>query len=343
MSIQDSLMMRTIRGEDVERAPIWIMRQAGRYMPEYQAIRKEISFLNLCKDVDKATEVTMLPMDMLDVDAAIVFSDILIPVEAMGFDVSFGNGGPKIANPVREASDLKHVHIPDPATEYPWALEVIQRVQAQIDGRPCLGFAGAPFTMASYVIEGKTSKSFNQIKAMMYRCPEVVHALLEMITETVGTYLEAQLDAGAPAVQLFDTWAGSLSRDDYELFALPYQQKIFNRLRGKGATVIYVNGSAGRIDLLERAGADVVSLDWRTPFSEARTLLGPDRVIQGNLEPCSLYAPPEKIESMAIALLEEAGRGKHIFNLGHGILPDVPVPHAQALVKAVTSYRYPES
>lgn len=340
MSVQDSLMMRTIRGEAVERAPIWIMRQAGRYMPEYQAIRKEISFLDLCKDVDKSTEVTMLPMTMLDVDAAIVFSDILIPVEAMGLNVAFGNGGPTISDPIRNAEDLKRIHIPDPATEFPWALETIQRVQSQIDGRPCLGFAGAPFTMASYMIEGQTSKSFNKIKAMMFRTPEVLHALLEMITETVGTYLEAQLDAGAPAVQLFDTWAGSLSRHDYEVFALPYQQKIFNRLRGKGATVIYVNGSAGRIDLLDRAGADVVSLDWRTPYSEARSLLGPDRIIQGNLEPCSLYAPPEKIEEMAIALLKEAGPGKHIFNLGHGILPDVPVAHAQALVKCVTSYRY---
>ena len=341
MDVQNSLLMRTIRGEEVERAPIWIMRQAGRYMPEYQAIRKNISFLDLCKDVDKATEVTMLPMDMLDVDAAIVFSDILIPAEAMGFDVSFGNGGPKISNPVREASDLKRVHIPDPATEYPWALETIQRVQAQIDGRPCLGFAGAPFTMASYVIEGQTSKSFNKIKALMYHSPDVVHRLLEMITETVGVYLEAQLDAGAPAVQLFDTWAGSLSRADYEIFALPYQQQIFKRLKGKGATVIYVNGSNGRLDLLDRTGADVVSLDWRTPFAEARETLGKERIIQGNLEPCSLYAPPEKIEEMAISLLEEAGPDRHVFNLGHGILPDVPVPHAQALVNAVRSYRYP--
>lgn len=340
MKLEDSLFLRTLRGETVERPPIWIMRQAGRYMPEYQAIRKNISFLDLCKDVDKATEVTMLPMDMLNVDAAIVFSDILIPAEAMGFDVSFGNGGPKISNPFRSAEDLKRVRIPDPATDYPWALETIARVQAQIDGRPCLGFAGAPFTMASYVIEGQTSKSFNKIKAMMYSTPGVVHDLLEKITETVGVYLEAQLDAGAPAVQLFDTWAGSLSRADYLEFALPYHQKIFERLRGKGFTVIYVNGSPGRLDLLQASGADVVSVDWRTPIAEAREILGSDQVIQGNLEPCSLYAPPERIAELATQLIEQAGPNRHIFNLGHGILPDVPVPHAQALVNAVTSYRY---
>ena len=328
MKLEESLFMRTIRGEAVERPPIWIMRQAGRYMPEYQAIRKNISFLDLCKDVDKATEVTMLPMDMLNVDAAIVFSDILIPAEAMGFDVSFGNGGPKISNPFRSADDLKRVRIPDPATDYPWALETIARVQAQIDGKPCLGFAGAPFTMASYVIEGQTSKSFNKIKAMMYSTPGVIHDLLEKITETVGIYLEAQLEAGAPAVQLFDTWAGSLSRADYLEFALPYHQNLRSvawqrfdghlrqwQRRTSGPPPSCWSGCGFR---------RLANADRGSPKT-----LGPEQIIQGNLEPCSLYAPPERIAELAIQLIEQAGRDRHIFNLGHGILPDVPVPHAK--------------
>jgi len=332
--------MRTIRGEAVERPPIWIMRQAGRYMAEYQAIRKEISFLDLCKDPVKATQVTMLPMDMLDVDAAIVFSDILVPVEAMGLEVVFGQGGPQITNPITCIEDVHKLKIPEPAKDCPWAAETISMVTPLLGGRPCLGFAGAPFTLASYMIEGKTSKSFNRIKAMMFREPDLLHAVLEKVTEAVIIYLQAQVDAGAPAVQLFDTWAGILSRDDYREFALPYQQKALAGLNGSAKTVIYVNGSQGRLDLLEEAGADILSIDWRTPMGKARSLFGPDAIIQGNLDPCALYGPPEKTAARAQRIMEEAGPGRHVFNLGHGVLPDIPVPHVKALVNTIKEYRY---
>jgi uroporphyrinogen decarboxylase len=339
-SINDSLFMRTIRGESVERPPIWIMRQAGRYMAEYQAIRKEISFLDLCKDPVKATQVTMLPMDMLDVDAAIVFSDILVPLEAMGMEVVFGQGGPQITNPITCTDDVHKLRIPNPAADCPWAAETISMVTPLLGGRPCLGFAGAPFTLASYMIEGKTSKSFNRIKSMMFREPDLLHAVLEKVTEAISIYLQAQIDAGAPAVQLFDTWAGILAREDYREFALPYQQKVLAALKGSAKTVIYVNGSQGRLDLLQEAGADILSIDWRTPMGKARAVFGPDTVIQGNLDPCALYGPPEKTAQRAHRIMEEAGTSHHVFNLGHGVLPDIPVPHVQALVNTIKAYRY---
>jgi uroporphyrinogen decarboxylase len=340
MTDPNSLMMRAVRGEAVERPPVWIMRQAGRYMAEYQAIRKEISFLDLCKDPVKAAEVTMLPMDMLDVDAAIVFSDILVPVEAMGLEVVFGSGGPRITNPVATLDDVLRLHIPEPAKDCPWPAETIRSVLPQIGGRPCLGFAGAPFTLAAYMTEGKPSKGFYRIKSMMNRDPDLLHALLEKTSEAVTVHLEAQIAAGATIVQLFDTWAGVLSNEDWKAFALPYQKKVLDRLKGQATRVLYVNGSQGRLPLLAATEPDVISLDWRTPMSEARALLGEHTVLQGNLDPCALYGSPERIAQQTHQIIREAGPRGHVFNLGHGILPDIPVPHAKALVDAVKSFRW---
>ena len=340
MTDPNSLMMRAVRGEAVDRPPVWIMRQAGRYMAEYQAIRKEISFLDLCKDPVKATQVTMLPMDMLDVDAAIVFSDILVPVEAMGLEVVFGNGGPQITNPVSTLEAVNNLHIPVPEKDCPWPAETIRAVLPQIGGRPCLGFAGAPFTLAAYMTEGKPSKGFYRIKAMMNRDPDLLHALLEKTAEAVTVHLEAQIQAGAAIVQLFDTWAGVLSTEDWKTFALPYQKKVLDRLKGQAPRVLYVNGSQGRLPLLAATEPDVISLDWRTPMSEARALFGDDVVLQGNLDPCALYGSPERIAEQTHQIIREAGPRGHVFNLGHGILPDIPVPHAKALVDAVKAFRW---
>jgi uroporphyrinogen decarboxylase len=340
MTDPNSLMMRAVRGEVVERPPVWIMRQAGRYMAEYQAIRKEISFLDLCKDPEKAALVTMLPMDMLDVDAAIVFSDILVPVEAMGLEVVFGDGGPRITNPVATLEDVHRLHVPEPSRDCPWPAETIRMVLPQIGGRPCLGFAGAPFTLAAYMTEGKPSKGFHRIKAMMNRDPDLLHALLEKTSEAVTVHLEAQIAAGATIVQLFDTWAGVLSTEDWKTFALPYQKKVLDRLKGQATRVLYVNGSQGRLPLLAATEPDVISLDWRTPMSEARALFGEHVVLQGNLDPCALYGAPERIAEQAHQIIREAGPRGHVFNLGHGILPDIPVPHAKALVDAVKDFRW---
>jgi uroporphyrinogen decarboxylase len=332
--------MRTIRQEPTERPPIWIMRQAGRYMPEYRAVRQELTFLELCKDPRRAAEVTMLPMDMLGVDAAIVFSDILIPVEAMGMRLIFGDGGPSLPEPIRSGADVAKLKVAEPARDCPWPAETIDRLLPQLGSLPCLGFSGAPFTLASYMVEGRTSRSFNTLKAMMYREPELLRSLLDLVTETVVLYLRSQIDAGAAAVQLFDTWAGALSPDDYDRWCLPYHQRVFSQLDRDVPTLLYVNGGGTVLDSMRRSGATVVSLDWRVRIGDARKVLGPGVPVQGNMEPAALYGPPEVAAELARKIIADGGTRGHIFNLGHGITPDVPVSHAQALVRAVQSARY---
>lgn len=336
----NSLLVRALRGLPVERTPIWIMRQAGRYMPEYRAIRSELSFLDLCKNPEKAAEVTLLPIEMLDVDAAIVFSDILVPVEAMGCVVEFGDGGPKLPIPVRDVAALNRLKVPDPARDCPWAAETIRILDKPLGDIPCLGFAGAPFTLASYMIEGGTSRNFTHTKTMMFQNADLLHRLLELISETVVVYLQSQIDAGAAGIQLFDTWAGVLAPQDYENFALPYQKRIFDRLGPSVPKILYVNGCGTYLTQMKASGADVISLDWRVSMRAAREVLGPDVPVQGNLEPSLLYGPRELAAERAHTVLREAGPLGHIFNLGHGILPDVSVESAVALVKAVQSFRH---
>ena len=337
-TMKDHLFLRAARGEPVERPPIWLMRQAGRYMPAYREIRSRVSFLELCKTPDLAAEVTLQPIDKFGFDAAILFSDILIPAEAMGMETTFEGGqGPVMPNPVRTAADVERLRVPDPEEAVPFVLEAVRRICAALDGRvPLLGFAGAPFTTASYMVEGGGSRDLGQLKGMIFRDPGVFHALAEKVSAFTAACLRAQIRAGAAAVQLFDTWAGALTPEDYERFALPHTTSIVEAIAPEGVPVIlYVNGSATLLEKMKASGASVISLDWRLPIDEARRRLGPEVTVQGNLDPCLLLGPPELFQARAREIVRRAGGRGHLFNLGHGILPHTPEDHVAALVETV--------
>jgi uroporphyrinogen decarboxylase len=311
-------------------------------MKEYRALREKVDFLTLCKTPDLATQATLLPVDMLGVDAAILFSDILIPVEAMGMSVVFTeNRGPVFPEPLRTEAQVKALSIPLPEEKTPFVIDAVRQIRRELKDRiPLIGFAGAPYTLATYMVEGETSRNFHQVKRWMYQSPGWLHALLEKLTETVSLYLRSQVEAGADAVQLFDTWAGMLSPDEYSEFSLPYTRRIIQDLRSagsfRGPIILYINGGGTLLERMADSGADVIGLDWRIDIADARKRIG-DRVsLQGNLDPCVLYASPEIIRAQAQKILTKFGSGSgHIFNLGHGILPDTPVDHARALVEAV--------
>ena len=315
------------------------MRQAGRYLKEYRDIRQKVGFLELCKNTDLAAEVSLQPLRILGVDAVIFFSDILIPVEAMGVGVELTDKGPEIANPIRAARDVDALRIPDPATEVPFVGSIIKKLRQELrDEVPLIGFAGAPWTLASYMVEGGGSKSFAEIKSLAYREPRVLHALLDKLASTISSYLLFEIEAGAQVVQLFDTWAGELNRSDYEEFALPYTQKIFEAIGSRVPRILYLNGCATLLESMATSGADVISIDWRVPMAEARKRLGDRVAIQGNLDPCTLLGPRERIEARTKEILEQAGPVGHILNLGHGILPQTPVESARTFIECAKTY-----
>ena len=315
------------------------MRQAGRYLPAYRALRRKHSFIEMCKTPELAMAATLTPLETLKVDAAILFSDILIPVEAMGMKVVFTERrGPQLPEPIRTAADVERLRLPDPEETMGFVPEAIRLVNHALAGRlPLLGFSGAPYTLATYMIEGETSKNFYGIKRLLFESPKRLHALLGKLARTVTGYLNAQIAAGAHAVQLFDTWAGALSPNEYEEFAFPYARQVIDGLRrGQTPVILYVNGGGDYLERLAETGADVISLDWRVDIGEARRRIGHKVALQGNLDPCALYAPPSAIRAQVVKVLQRFGKGEgHIFNLGHGILPDVPVEHAVAMVAAV--------
>ncbi len=342
-SIQNDRMIRAAFRQPVDRAPVWMMRQAGRYLPEYRAVRAQTDFLTLCKTPDLAAEVSMQPLDILGVDAVIMFSDILIPVEAMGMHLELiESKGPILDNPIRTAEQVKNLIIPDPVENASFALDTIKLLRKQIDGRvPLIGFAGAPYTLASYMVEGGTSKNYASLKKMMYAEPALLHSLLDKIADTIILYLNAKIEAGAQVVQLFDTWAGELTPANYRAFALPYTQKIFAGLnRGVGENkipvILYVNGCASILEDMATSGADVMSIDWRMDIGDARRRLdvaGFEKLaLQGNLDPCALLGTPETIAQGVREILQKTGGQGHIMNLGHGIMPMVPVENARAFI-----------
>jgi uroporphyrinogen decarboxylase len=334
---KNDLIIRAARGEKVERTPVWMMRQAGRYLPEYRAVRKDVDFLTLCKTVDLAVEVSLQPYRILGVDAVIMFSDILIPVEAMGQEVRLTEAkGPELPDPIRTREQVNQLVIPDPNEKTPFVMEIIKTLRRELDGSvPLIGFAGAPWTLAAYMIEGGGSKNYAQVKRMMFAEPGTFHALLDKISDTVILYLNAQIEAGAQVVQLFDSWAGELSPRDYEEFALPYEQKIFSSLdRSAAPAIMYINGSGTFLEKMARCGADVLSLDWRVELGDARERVGRDFTLQGNLDPTVLLSTPEIITEKARELIRAGGGHRHILNLGHGILPMTPVENARAFINA---------
>ena len=324
-------------GRPTDRTPVWLMRQAGRYLPEYMAVRSRCSFLELCKTPELAAEVTIQPVDILGVDAAILFSDILTPVEPMGLKLDFVPG-PVFDNPVRTMADVEKLRIPDPESDVPYVLQAIRILRRELAGKvPLIGFGGAPFTLACYMVEGKGSKDWAVIKRMMYASPEIFHALMEKVTMMDMEYLNAQIKAGVQAIQIFDTWGGILSPTDYKNYVLPYTTKLINGLNRSQTPIIhFVKGAATMLQTVQQAGADVMGLDWHVNLGSARDTLGPQTAVQGNLDPTVLYAPKGIIEQEVQRILDEnAGRPGHIFNLGHGILPTVAPEHAIHMVECV--------
>ena len=334
--------LRACRGEEVEYTPVWLMRQAGRYLPEYQAVRSHVDFLTLCKNPRLAADVTLQPVDILGVDAAILFSDILIPVEAMGMRLEFSEKeGPVLSEPVRSKSAVEKLIIPDAEEDMPFVFDTIRILIKELENKvPLIGFAGAPFTLATYMIEGGTSKNFLHTKKLMFQYNQVFHYLMEKLTDTVISYLSAQIKAGAQAIQIFDTWAGILAPLDYKKFAFPYVRRAISELKKEGVPIIYfANNCAGILSELKKVGADVLGIDWRIDISDAIKKLGKKIVVQGNLDPCALFLPKEKLEERVKEILwkGEAAKG-HIFNLGHGILPQTPPENVIAMVEAVHTY-----
>jgi uroporphyrinogen decarboxylase len=341
----EALFLRACRRQPVERTPVWIMRQAGRYLPEYRALRERHDFLTCCRTPELACEITLQPVQRLGVDAAILFSDILVPLPGMGVEVTF-NPGPRLAQPVRTAADVERLRVPDPAEATGYVLDAIRLIRRELEGGvPLIGFAGAPFTMATYLVEGGGSKQFASIKGLLFAEPELAHRLLAVCADTAGAYLAAQVTAGAEAAMLFDTWAGLLSPRDYGRFGQPYVRRVFEQVRRAAADagrdvprIYYAGDAAGWLDQCRDLQATVVGVDWRLDLDRARVLLGAELAVQGNLDPAVLLGPRALIRERAHAVLEAAGPVGHVFNLGHGILPGTPPDHALALVESVAEF-----
>ncbi|HMZ78136.1 MAG TPA: uroporphyrinogen decarboxylase [Acidobacteriota bacterium] len=335
MTLHNDLLLRACRQQPVERPPVWMMRQAGRYLPEYRAVRADIPFMTLCKTPELAVEVSMQPLRIIGVDAVIMFSDILVPVEAMGLDVEITEKiGPRIANPIRSESDIHRLRVPDPVETMPFVFEILRQLRSEIQGAvPLLGFAGAPWTLAAYMIEGGGSKNYIHIKGFMHREPKAFHAMMEKVADTQALYLKAQIEAGAQAIQLFDSWAGELSPADFAEYALPYIQRVFEQVGNQVPRILYLNGTSHLLELMEQSGADVLSIDWRTSLPDARRRTGGRVALQGNLDPCRLLGPREKVvQSVHDILASMKDQPGFILNLGHGILPPTPVENARAFV-----------
>jgi uroporphyrinogen decarboxylase len=336
--------LRACRRQPVDVTPIWLMRQAGRYMIEYRTLREKHSILEIIKTPELACEVTLQPLDAFDLDAAIIFADILPPLDGMGLHLEFARGeGPVIHNPVRTPQDVENLRTPPPEEALGFTLQAIRMMRTELDSRgiPLIGFSGAPFTVASYAIEGGSSRNYVHAKGMMMSDPQNWHKLMEKLTVVVGEYLVAQAKAGAQALQLFDSWVGALSPDDYREYVLPYSRRAIEMARATGVPVIHFGTeTAGILDLIKEAGSDVIGVDWRVNLDTAWQRLGDDVAVQGNLDPIALFAPWPELKRRAQRVLDQAaGRPGHIFNLGHGILPQTPVENVKRLVDFVHEYR----
>jgi uroporphyrinogen decarboxylase len=340
----NDLFLRACRREPVERTPVWMMRQAGRYLPSSREVRARADFLTMVGTPELAVEVTLQPVDQLGVDAAIIFSDILVVPQAMGMSLSVEDGvGPRFHDPLRTDADFERLRPVVPQESLNYVLSALKLARSELGGRvPLIGFAGAPWTLMSYMVEGGGSKSFSLAKRLLVENPARAHDLLGRLADIVGSFLVAQVQAGAQAVQLFDSWSGALGPSDFRAFVLPYLARAAQRAHSAGAPVIvFAPGSGWALEEIARATkADVIGVDWQTDAASARRRLPADKVaIQGNLDPCWLYADPSEIRQRTHRMLEDFGPSGHIANLGHGILPDVPVSHAQAFVSAVKEWR----
>jgi uroporphyrinogen decarboxylase len=343
-ALANDLLLRALKREATPRTPVWIMRQAGRYLPEYRAARARAgSFLDLCTTPELACEVTLQPIERFQLDAAILFSDILTIPHAVKLGLDFEAGeGPRIERPVRTAADIERLPIPDPNVELRYVTDAVRMIRRELDGRvPLIGFAGSPWTVATYVVEGGSSKSYSHIKGMLYGAPRELHRLLDKLARATRLYLNAQIEAGAQVVMIFDTWGGVLTPAAYREFSLDYMRQIVEGLtlerEGRPVpSILFTKGGGAWLADTAATGCDALGVDWTTDLADARRLTSDRVALQGNLDPSALYAPPGQIRAQVVRVLESYGRGHgHVFNLGHGIHPDVPPEHVQAMIEAV--------
>ena len=344
MKIQNDRLIRALLKQEVDCTPLWLMRQAGRYLPEYRATRQQAGdFMTLCKTPELACEVTLQPLARYDLDAAILFSDILTIPDAMGLGLYFTQGeGPAFERPIQSLSDVQQLPIPDPEQELRYVCDAVRTIkQALADKLPLIGFSGSPWTLATYMVEGGASKNFSKIKGMLYSEPATLHALLDKLAQSVAIYLNAQIAAGADVVMLFDTWGGILTTAAYAEFSLAYMQKIIAQLNTKSAdkqipVILFTKNGNLWLEQIAASGCDAVGVDWTIDIGEARKRIGSQVALQGNLDPSILYSTPERIQAEVQQILSSYGPGTgHVFNLGHGIHPDIPPEHVQVLVEAV--------
>lgn len=338
--MKNDLLLRALRQEKVERPPVWMMRQAGRYLPDYMKLKEKYSFFERCQKPELATEITIQPVDQIGVDAAIIFSDILVVPQAMGLEVQMVEGkGPFLPDPVKQYEDLKKLRVPDVYESLSYVFDALRLTKKTLDGKvPLIGFAGAPWTLLCYMVQGKGSKTFDEAKSFCFTQPENAHRLLQMITDTTIAYLKGQAKAGADVVQLFDSWGGLLSPHDFEEFSLQYIRQIINALKEDTMTILFAKGAWFALESMSNTGAHALGIDWCVSAENARKFTGNRITVQGNFDPAKLLAPVPEIRRSVHEMITSFGVDRYIANLGHGILPNVPVDHARAFVDAVKEY-----
>lgn len=338
--LKNDLLLKALLGEEVKRPPVWMMRQAGRYLPEYIALRNKYSFFERCQTPELACEITLQPVDLVGVDAAILFSDILVVPQAMGLEVELiENKGPVLPQPVQQESDFNRIIVPDVNDRLHYVFDAIKLIKQELNGRvPLIGFAGAPWTLLCYMVQGKGSKTFDEAKAFCYRQPALAHRLLQMITDTTIAYLKGQIKAGADVVQIFDSWGGLLSPADFEEFSLKYIRQIVAAVKEEAPTIIFAKGAWFALEEMAATGAHGLGIDWCITPERARNYAGSDVTLQGNFDPAKLFLSPGEIKKEVKKMITAFGPQRYIANLGHGILPNVPVGHAKAFVEAVKEW-----
>jgi uroporphyrinogen decarboxylase len=336
----NDLLLRTLRGEKTNRPPVWMMRQAGRYLPEYMALREKYGFFERCQTPELACEITLQPVDIIGVDAAILFSDILVVPQAMGLEVQLiESKGPILPQPIKTHSDLQRICVPDVYDTLHYVFDAIKLIKKELNGRvPLIGFAGAPWTLLCYMVQGKGSKTFDEAKTFCYTQPQLAHQLLQMITNTTIDYLKAQVKAGADTIQLFDSWAGLLSYDDFNNIALPYIRQIVAALKDTVPVIIFAKGAWYALEDMAATGASGLGIDWCVTPAFARKMVGNSITLQGNFDPAKLLSPIPVLKKEVNKMLNAFGNGRYIANLGHGILPNVPVDNAKAFVDTVKAF-----
>ena len=338
--IKNDLFLRALKGETVDRPPVWMMRQAGRYLPDFMKLKEKYDFFPRCRTPELATEITVMPIDQIGPDAAILFSDILVIPQAMNIEVEMRPGvGPWLPNPVRTSKDVERVIVPNVHEELGYVMDAIKMTkQALNDEVPLIGFAGSPWTILCYTVQGQGSKNFDIAKKFCFTNPIAAHTLLQKITDTTIAYLKAKVAAGVDAVQIFDSWGGMLSPTDYQIFSWQYMQQIIDALKDEVPVIAFGKGCWFALDEMSKSGASALGIDWTCSARNARYLSGGKITLQGNFDPSRLYSPPAEIKKMVHQMIDEFGKDRYIANLGHGILPDIPVENARACVDAVKEY-----